>query len=88
MAEGLFDHLGLSFHDEYPVFESIMNGYDNWTFTQIQYNYIDIDYQAGRKGLKLAADRGLAVVVMEPLRGGQLDQRSPTRCHCSSVGKK
>ena len=72
MAEGLIDHLGFSFHDEYPVFESIINGYDNWAFTQIQYNYMDIDYQAGRKGLKLAADRGLAVVVMEPLRGGQL----------------
>jgi predicted aldo/keto reductase-like oxidoreductase len=72
MAEGLFDHLGFSFHDEYPVFESIMNGYDNWVFAQIQYNYMDIAYQAGRKGMKLAADRGLAVVVMEPLRGGQL----------------
>ena len=72
MAEGLFDHLCFSFHDEYPVFESIINGYDNWTMAQIQYNYMDADYQAGRKGLKLAADRGLAVVVMEPLRGGRL----------------
>ncbi|MCB2210468.1 aldo/keto reductase [bacterium] len=72
MAEGLFGHLCFSFHDEYPVFENIVNGYDNWTMAQIQYNYMDINYQAGRKGLKLAADRGLAVVVMEPLRGGRL----------------
>lgn len=72
MAEGLFDHLGFSFHDDYPVFESIVTGYDHWTMAQIQYNYMDIDYQAGQKGLKLAADRGLAVVVMEPLRGGRL----------------
>lgn len=72
MAEGLFGHLGFSFHDEYPVFESIVTGYDNWTLAQIQYNYIDIDYQAGRKGLHLAAERGLAVVVMEPLRGGRI----------------
>jgi len=72
MAEGLFEHLGFSFHDEYPVFESIVTGYDNWTLAQIQYNFIDVDYQAGHKGLKLAADHGLAVVVMEPLRGGRI----------------
>lgn len=72
MSEGLFGHLCFSFHDDYPVFEKIVNGYDNWTMAQIQYNYMDTDYQAGTKGLKLAADRGLAVVVMEPLRGGRL----------------
>lgn len=77
MAEGLFDHLGFSFHDEYPVFESIINGYDHWTLAQIQYNYIDIDYQAGKKGLTLAADRGLAVVIMEPLRGGRIAKNPP-----------
>lgn len=72
MAEGLFEHLCFSFHDEYSVFEEIVNGYDNWTMAQIQYNYMDTDYQAGTKGLKLAASKGLAVVVMEPLRGGRL----------------
>jgi uncharacterized protein len=72
MAEGLFGHLCFSFHDEYAVFEKIVNGYDNWTMAQIQYNYMDTNYQAGRKGLKLAADHGLAVVIMEPLRGGRL----------------
>lgn len=77
MAEGLFDHLCFSFHDEYPVFESIVNGYDNWTMAQIQLNYIDINYQAGLKGMKLAADRGLAVVVMEPLRGGRIAKTPP-----------
>ncbi len=72
MAEGVFDHLCFSFHDDYPVFEEIVNGYDNWTMAQIQYNYMDTNYQAGTKGLKLAAEKGLAVVVMEPLRGGRL----------------
>ena len=74
MAEGLFDHFCFSFHDQYPVFEEIVTGYDNWTMAQIQYNYMDNNEQAGKKGLQLAADRGLAVVVMEPLRGGRLAQ--------------
>jgi hypothetical protein len=77
MSEGLFDHLCFSFHDEYPVFESIVEGYDNWTMAQIQYNYMDVNYQAGLKGMKLAADRGMAVVVMEPLRGGRIAKNPP-----------
>ncbi len=72
ISEGKFKHLGFSFHDEYPVFHEILNGYDNWSFCQIQYNFMDIDFQAGQKGLKEAAEKGLAVVVMEPLRGGSL----------------
>jgi uncharacterized protein len=77
MAEGLFDHFCFSFHDDYSVFESIVTGYDNWTMAQIQYNYADVNYQAGQKGLKLAAERGLAVVVMEPLRGGRIAKNPP-----------
>ena len=77
MAQGKFRYLGFSFHDSYEVFESILNGYDNWTFCQIQYNYMDINYQAGQRGLHAAADKGLAVVVMEPLRGGRLAKNPP-----------
>lgn len=49
----------------------ILNGYD-WTFCLMQYNYMDTENQAGTKGLKLAAEKGLAVVIMEPLSGGRL----------------
>jgi predicted aldo/keto reductase-like oxidoreductase len=77
MAEGKFSHFGFSFHDDYDVFKDIIDSYDNWTMCQIQYNYMDKDYQAGRRGVEYAAEKGLAIVVMEPLRGGSLTKETP-----------
>jgi predicted aldo/keto reductase-like oxidoreductase len=72
IAEGKIGRLGFSFHDSFEAFNQILDDYDGWAMCQIQYNYMDEEHQAGVRGLHLAAERGLAVVVMEPLRGGLL----------------
>lgn len=74
IADGRVGCLGFSFHDDYPVFEEIVDAHDDWAMCQIQYNYMNGDDQAGARGLKYAASKGLAVVIMGPLLGGRLAQ--------------
>ena len=60
-----------SFHAPYDEFEYIIKDYD-WDMVQIQYNFMNEDYQAGTKGLELAGSLGIPVVIMEGLLGGRL----------------
>ena len=69
--KGKIKYLGFSFHDKYEVFEEILN-YRDWDFCQIQLNYMDAEEQAGVKGCRLAADKGIPVIIMEPVKGGSL----------------
>ena len=68
---GKVRRIGFSFHDDYEVFEEILNAYD-WDFCQIQFNYMDTEIQAGIRGYELAKSRNIPMTIMEPVKGGML----------------
>ena len=69
--QGKIKYLGFSFHDSYEVFEEVLE-YRDWDFCQIQLNYMDAQVQAGLKGYRLAEEKGIPMVIMEPVKGGFL----------------
>ena len=70
-ADGRIRHAGFSFHDDKAAFVRMIDDYD-WDMAQIQFNYLDDENQATLNGLRYAGEKGVPVVVMEPLRGGAL----------------
>lgn len=70
-AENKISHIGFSYHGSEILFREIIDAFD-WDIAQIQYNYLDTEFQATVRGLDYAAEKNIAVVIMEPLRGGKL----------------
>ncbi|MDR2714563.1 MAG: aldo/keto reductase [Coriobacteriales bacterium] len=77
-AQGQIGQFGFSFHGARDGFMELLESYD-WDFCQIQYNYGDENYQAGRAGLERAYEKGIPVIVMEPLLGGKLATGLPKK---------
>lgn len=75
-ASGQIKQIGFSYHGNSDMYCRLLDAYD-WDFTLIQYNYMDENTQAGRKGLEYSASKGLPVFIMEPLRGGKLVNKLP-----------
>ena len=73
---GRIRNIGFSYHGNTGNFKDICDVYD-WDFTMIQYNYVDEHTQAGRGGLDYAVEKGIPVIIMEPLRGGHLTKKLP-----------
>ena len=77
-ASGQIKQIGFSFHGILDEFLNLLDAYD-WDFCQIQYNYLNINYQAGEAGLKKAAGKSIPIIIMEPLLGGKLASGLPRK---------
>ena len=75
-ASGQIRQIGFSYHGNSDMYCKLLDAYD-WDFSLIQYNYMDENTQAGRRGLEYSASKGLPVFIMEPLRGGKLVNKLP-----------
>ena len=70
-SEGLIGGIGFSYHDTFEVFKQVMD-YRDWDMCQVQQNYLDVDREVTEAGIRYAGKKGVALVIMEPLRGGAL----------------
>jgi predicted aldo/keto reductase-like oxidoreductase len=76
-ASGKVKKVGFSYHGNTPEFFKQLIDENDWDFVQIQLNYMDSGIQAGIEGLKYAGEKGIPVVIMEPLKGGKITDKVP-----------
>jgi predicted aldo/keto reductase-like oxidoreductase len=75
-AEGLIKGIGFSYHGKYPCFQEVLDFYD-WDMCQVQQNLVDVAKEVTEEGIRRAGKKGCALVIMEPLRGGNLASPPP-----------
>ncbi|MDY6825635.1 MAG: aldo/keto reductase [Bacillota bacterium] len=76
--DGRIGHLGFSYHDHFQVLKKIITAYDKWIIGQFQYSYVDEEHDPGSSGIKYARDRGLNIVISEPLHRKRLSNNLPS----------
>ncbi len=77
ISAGRVGSLGFVFHDHFQILRQVLEEYDKWVFSQFEFSYMDAGHDPGAPGLAYAADRGIAVVVTDPLKGGRLTKTPP-----------
>jgi len=85
--KGKIRYVGFSFHDNFEVFKRVVDSYP-WSLAQVQMNILDEFNQATMKGIEYAAEKGIGVVIMEPLRGGALANNVPEEVKALYEGYK
>ena len=76
-SEGLIRGIGFSYHGGLPTFKEVLDFYPDWSMCQVQQNLLDYDREVTEEGVRYAGKKGLALVIMEPLRGGGLASAPP-----------
>ena len=75
-SEGKIKNIGFSYHGSPHEFNELIDDF-NWDMVLVQYNYLDVNAQAGIRGIQYAYEKDIAVFVMEPLKGGLLAGELP-----------
>ncbi len=86
--QGRIRYLGFSSHGDLPVLQKIMDKYgDMMDFCQLQINYLDWSVQKAAEKYEMAAEHGLPVIIMEPVRGGKLAKLPESTMEALKVGR-